>query len=175
MAILKAADEAASVLASVPKGPLLGGLDRVVTSANGTPVWAATTAGLAACGRRGRVAATEGAVAFALASAFSNLALKPVVDRRRPFRRLGRPTKPTSSFPSSHASTSFAYATAVVERWPVAGAPLLLTAGAIAASRVHTRQHRISEVLGGAVLGTVVGTGVHLASRRWGPQGRLGS
>ena len=172
---VKAADAGASVLASLPDGRLVMAIDRLASTANGTPLWIGATAGLSAAGRRGRLAAAEGVAAFSVASVLSNLLVKPLVHRDRPIR-LGRGRgKRTSSFPSSHASTSFAYASAVVGRWPVAGAPLLVAATAIAASRVHASQHRISEVAAGAVLGVVVGTGVHLASAEWSARGRLGS
>ena len=111
--------------------------------------------------------AAEGAAALVAASALSNLAAKPLVGRRRPIAIPRRTTpKQTLSFPSSHATTSFAYATAVTARWPAGGVPLLVAAGAIAGSRVHTRHHRISDVLAGALLGASVGALVHRVSDR---------
>ena len=139
----------------------------LAATGNGMPIWSATSLGLAVTGRRGRRAALEGAAALALASAASNLMVKPAVGRRRPvpIPRRGRP-KTTMSFPSSHATTSFAYASAVTARWPAAGAPLLAVAAVIAGSRVHTRQHRIADVVAGAVLGATIGVMVAALSRR---------
>jgi undecaprenyl-diphosphatase len=139
----------------------MSAIDRAATLGNGTAVWGASTVGLGLAGKRGRRAALEAVVAYLSASATSNGVVKPLVRRERPWRGWRRPRKPTSSFPSSHATTSFAYATAATASWPAVGAPLLLVASAIAASRVHARHHRISEVAGGAVLGAAIGAVVH--------------
>ncbi|MBV9952071.1 MAG: phosphatase PAP2 family protein [Acidimicrobiia bacterium] len=158
-------DQVASGLAAIPSGSVLRAVDRATTLGNGTVVWAVSTLGLGAAGRRGRRAALEAALAYVSASVTSNGVVKPLVDRERPWRGLRRPRKPSSSFPSSHATTSFAYATAATASWPAAGAPLLLLAAAVAASRVHARHHRISEVTGGALLGAVIGATVHAGVR----------
>jgi undecaprenyl-diphosphatase len=158
-------DEAASRLAAVPSGGLLRAIDRATTLGNGTVVWAVSTLGLGAAGRRGRRAAVEAALAYLTGSVTSNAVVKPLVDRKRPWRGLRQPRKSTSSFPSSHATTSFAYATAATASWPAAGAPLLLRAAPVAASRDHARHPRISEVAGGALLGTAIGAVVHGAVR----------
>src|SRR4051794_1278597 len=105
-------DQVASGLAALPSGSLLRAVDGAVTLGNGTALWAASTVGLGAAGRRGRRAAAEAVVAYVGVSVTSNAVVKPLVDRKRPWRGLRRPRKSSSSFPSSHAATSFAYATA---------------------------------------------------------------
>jgi membrane-associated phospholipid phosphatase len=168
---LRLADQGASFVAALPRGAWLAPVERLAEVANGTPVWAASSAALAASGRRGRRAAAEGAVAIALASATSNLLAKPLVRRRRPLPvpRRGR-QKTTLSFPSSHAATGFAHASAVALRWPAVGLPVLVAAAVVAGSRVHTRQHRIGDVLAGAVLGLAAGAVVHATSERVRPE-----
>ena len=160
-------DEATSIAVALRRRAWLRPVERLAATANGVPIWLAVSALLATTGRRSRRAAAEGAAALVAASALSNLAAKPLVGRRRPIAIPRRTTpKQTLSFPSSHATTSFAYATAVTARWPAGGVPLLVAAGAIAGSRVHTRHHRISDVLAGALLGASVGALVHRVSDR---------
>jgi len=87
-----------------------------------------------------------------------NQIAKLAVRRRRP-RIAGLPplipTHSDRSFPSAHAATSFAALSLYrddLPRPPLAGA-----AGAMAVSRVLLGVHWPSDVLAGAVLGTVVG------------------
>lgn len=86
-----------------------------------------------------------------------NTALKSVVRRRRP-RLAGLPAltdTPTDlSFPSAHASTAFAGAL-VYSRLGVPAFPLYELATGLALSRLYLGVHYPSDVLAGAVLGTV--------------------
>jgi membrane-associated phospholipid phosphatase len=106
-------------------------------------------------GRRGRWRAGMGAVAAAYAL---NTAIKPIVGRRRP-ELPGLPplsATPTKlSFPSAHASTSFAGALAY-SRVGQPAAPLYTLAVALSLSRVYLGVHYPSDVLAGALLGTAV-------------------
>jgi undecaprenyl-diphosphatase len=86
-----------------------------------------------------------------------NTAIKPIVGRRRPSlpdlpALTGTPTG--LSFPSAHASTSFAGALAY-SRMGLPAAPLYGLAVGLAFSRVYLGVHYPSDVLVGAVLGTV--------------------
>lgn len=59
------------------------------------------------------------------------------------------------SFPSGHATTGFAMAMVLVFIWPRMLWPALLAALLIAMSRVITGQHYLTDIVGGAVLGTL--------------------
>ncbi len=87
-----------------------------------------------------------------------NTAVKGVVRRKRPALE-GLPAlvaTPTAlSFPSAHASSSFAAARAYSCLMP--GAPLYTVACAMALSRVYLGVHYPSDIAAGAMLGTVLG------------------
>lgn len=89
---------------------------------------------------------------------------RPVHDGPRPFR-LRQPR--TSSFPSGHASAAAVFAVVASENDPLAPVYGVL-ATVVGASRIHVRIHHPSDVLGGAVVGTVLG----LALRAWWPAGQ---
>jgi membrane-associated phospholipid phosphatase len=92
-------------------------------------------------------------VAYAL-----NTLLKTVVRRKRPHVEHWPAliTTPTAlSFPSAHASSSFAAARAYSSLLP--GEPLYVAAAAMALSRVYLGVHYPSDIAAGALLGTLVG------------------
>lgn len=60
-----------------------------------------------------------------------------------------------ASFPSGHASNAFAAAIAIGALWPRARLPMWIYALVIAASRVIVNAHFPSDVIAGAVVGTV--------------------
>jgi membrane-associated phospholipid phosphatase len=100
------------------------------------------------------VAGILGPVAIGL-----NFAVKAIVRRPRPVLE-GLPPlggAPSSlSFPSAHATSSFACATAMTRIAPEAAILFVLAAG-IAACRPYLGMHYPSDVLGGALLGTALG------------------
>jgi undecaprenyl-diphosphatase len=155
----------------LPTGRADVAFKRLSRSANHSLLWFAVAAVLA--GRPGttRRAALRGLVAILGASTTANAVLKPLLPRRRPAdadmppeRRLrNRPT--SSSFPSGHAASAAAFATAVAMESPRAGLAVAPLAAAVAWSRVHVGVHWSSDVLAGAA----VGTGSALLTRRWWP------
>jgi hypothetical protein len=121
----------------------------------------------------GRLAGSEAAVQTGTAmlealsvAGVSTIALKLAVQRRRP------DGSDTLSFPSNHASGSFAVATVLAGRlgWP-AGVPAFLAAGFVSYSRLEADRHFLTDTLFGAVLGTAVGLAVLEVRGREGAQG----
>lgn len=147
-------------------------LKGLTTSANHSLLWFTVAALLVSRKGPARRAALRGVLAISGASATANLA-KPLMPRRRPAyedvpppRRLRFGDRPgSSSFPSGHAASAAAFATAVTMENPAVGLAVAPVAAAVAYSRVHTGVHWPSDVAVGALLGT----GVALATRRWWP------
>jgi membrane-associated phospholipid phosphatase len=156
----------------------------VSRAADNSRLWLVTAAALAAVGGpRGRRAAGVGVAAIGLASAVTNLGLKPLTGRRRPVRserhevaesrRVRQPV--TTSFPSGHTASAFAFASAVGEVAPPAWVPLHMAAALVGYARVHTGVHYPSDVAAGAVLGSLCGWTVRqLATRARGGAPRSG-
>jgi undecaprenyl-diphosphatase len=129
-------------------------------------------AGLALLGRRQRRGALLGVAAIALASVTANLVVKPALLRRRPDpaevvlpegRQVRMPG--SSSFPSGHSASAFAFASAVGHELPATRLPLRLLAGAVAYSRVRTGVHYPIDVLAGSILGTACAAAVRRLGR----------
>jgi membrane-associated phospholipid phosphatase len=118
---------------------------------------------LAASGSQGRRAAVRGLMAVGATSIFINAGAKNLFPRRRPSpsgttkgANVRMPT--SSSFPSGHAASAFAFATAASADLPQVSLPLYGLATIVGYSRVHTGVHYPSDVLTGSVLGSVIGT-----------------
>jgi len=98
-----------------------------------------------------------------------NTAIKFAVRRPRPQLPGLEPLTPTVtrlSFPSAHATTSFAAARAYGTLMPAA--PLYAAALALALSRVYLGVHYPSDILAGALLGTLLaGAGETTRDARW--------
>ncbi len=140
-------------------------LDRVFSAvsraADHSKLWTATAAALTLVGgHHGRRAAVNGMASIAVASTLANVGLKPLGRRRRPdraayavplARQVAMPL--TTSFPSGHAASAFAFATGVTRELPTVGIPAYGAAAVVAYSRVHTGVHYPLDVIVGAVLG----------------------
>ncbi|MHA6761344.1 bifunctional phosphatase PAP2/diacylglycerol kinase family protein [Streptacidiphilus sp. PAMC 29251] len=159
------------VAAAHPRGldPVLPRLGR---SANHGMLWVAGAAALGLSrNRSARRAAMRGIGSLALASTAANVVAKQLAGRRRPVttavpiaRRLLHPPI-TTSFPSGHAASAAAFATAVALESPWLGAAAIPLAAAVAGSRVYTGAHYPSDVLAGAALGV----GMAALTLRWWP------
>lgn len=133
--------------------------------ANHSKIWFAIAGGLALVGgQTGRRAAIAGVASIGAASLLVNAVVKPVARRRRPdrdgedvpdVREVPMPT--STSFPSGHSASAFAFATAVGGEIPAIGGLLRGLAGAVAYSRVHTGVHYPTDVIIGSVLGAAIG------------------
>jgi undecaprenyl-diphosphatase len=110
-------------------------------------------------------------IAVALAD-WSATGLKALIGRPRPPVRYPEPKTLVplphdASFPSGHAATSFAAATMLSLSFPRFAPFLYVLAAAVAFSRVYVGVHYPLDVLGGALLGTLVAVVLRwLVSRR---------
>ena len=141
------------------------GVDRALVSlsraASYSRLWLLIAAGLAAAGnKRAQSAAGRGVVAIAIASVVVNGPAKLLARRRRPFSR-SRPAlvrmPRSTSFPSGHTASAFAFATAACREHPRLAPALVPLAGAVAYSRVYTGVHYPSDVAAGAAMGVACG------------------
>jgi undecaprenyl-diphosphatase len=153
-----------AAIAATPTPAMDVALRRLSRAANHSQLWLGCSALLAACGgERGRRAAANGLTSIALTSAVVNLVLKPIGNRRRPDRQMydvpvaRQVAMPRStSWPSGHAASAFAFASGVGAAWPQAGIPLGVVASLVAYSRVHTGVHYPSDTIAGTVSGVAL-------------------
>ena len=153
-----------ATIVATPTPALDEPLRRLGRAADRSKLWFGTAAALAALGGpRGRRAALVGLVSLGTASATVNLAVKYGAMRPRPERPVvdgGRhlPMPRSSSFPSGHSASAFAFAVAAGNQLPVLALPLNVAAGLVAYSRVHTGVHYPSDVVAGSAIGGAIGT-----------------
>jgi undecaprenyl-diphosphatase len=153
-----------AAIAATPTPALDVALRRLSRAASYSRLWLGCSALLAACGgKRGRRAAENGLASIALTSCVVNLVLKPLGNRRRPDRQIydvpvaRQVTMPRStSWPSGHAASAFAFASGVSAAWPQAGIPVGVVASLVAYSRVHTGVHYPSDTIAGTVCGVAL-------------------
>jgi membrane-associated phospholipid phosphatase len=162
-----------AAIAETPTPSLDRLLSRLTQASNYWRLWLGSAAILAAtrgaCGRRATVA---GLASAAVSSAVANLVIKPLGRRRRPdpndmvpARRA--PVPGSTSFPSGHSATAFAFATGVGSVLPREAIPIRVLAAAVAYSRVHTGAHYPSDAIAGALLGTMLAQVTSHALARW--------
>jgi undecaprenyl-diphosphatase len=163
-----------AAVADTPTAELDGPVRRLSEAANQSRLWLGIAAAIAVLGgRRGRRAALEGVVAIGVTSATINLGVKPLAHRRRPDRSgpdlaTARhvPMPESTSFPSGHAASAFAFAYAVGRQLPGLAVPIRLLAGGVAYSRVHTGVHYPGDVVVGSILGAGIAAMVASAGDR---------
>jgi len=163
------------VIADTPTPNLDVPLRELSSLANHSKIWFAVAGGLAVVGgETGRRAALAGVVSIGAASLITNVVVKRFAQRRRPdregedvpdAREVPMPT--STSFPSGHSASAFAFASAVGNEIPAISVALRGLAGAVAYSRVHTGVHYPNDVIVGSIIGASIGdiTGALLRSR----------
>ena len=153
-----------AAIAQTPTPTLDRAMARLSRAADYSRLSLVSAAVLAATGGRGGSrAATMGLASVGVAATVVNLGLKPLGHRRRPDRAVQQVPvarhvrMPSStSFPSGHAATAFAFATGVGHVLPPVAIPLRALAAIIAYSRVHTGVHYPGDVVAGALTGTAL-------------------
>ncbi len=158
----KAVDSAIYAAIAASETPTLDGAMRGLSrAADQSKLWFAIAAAMALLGGPGgRLAARKGLISLGIASAFANLVAKPLTSRRRPTRKEADELASrhvqmprSSSFPSGHAASAFAFATGAANAQPLLSAPLRALATLVGYSRVHTGVHYPADVLAGAFIG----------------------
>jgi membrane-associated phospholipid phosphatase len=160
-------------IASTPTPTLDEPLRRLSNLASHSKLWLGVAGAMFGLGGpTGRRAAVTGIVAVGVTSAVVNLPLKFATRRARPDRDTAGvpgqrrvPMPETTSFPSGHSASAFAFAGAVGASMPGLAAPLRGLAAAVAYSRVHTGVHYPGDVLVGSLVGTTVGQATALVTR----------
>ena len=155
-------------IATVPTPALDEPLRRLSRAADNSKLWLAIAAVLAlAGGPTGRRAALRGVLSIGVTSAVVNLGVKSIYPRRRPDRAgAGVPgdrqvkMPGSTSFPSGHSASAFAFAASVGQDIPALALPLALLATAVGYSRVHTGVHYPGDTIVGAVIGASTSYGV---------------
>ena len=116
--------------------------------------------------------AISGLAAAGVLSFGVNKVLKMAMDRGRPATprppgTIGLPVRPpsTSSFPSGHTLAAFSASTLLAEN-KIEAAAYLGMASAVGVSRVHLGDHHPSDVVGGALIGTLIGLAARSLLRR---------
>jgi undecaprenyl-diphosphatase len=164
-------------IALVPTPALDGPLRHLSRAADKSRLWLAIAAGLAVVGGpTGRRAAVRGVLSIGVTSAAVNLGVKSFYARRRPDRAgAGVPGERyvrmpgSTSFPSGHSASAFAFASAVGRDLPGLALGLNFLAAAVAYSRVHTGVHYPGDTIVGAVIGASTALTVGTAMDSYAP------
>jgi undecaprenyl-diphosphatase len=122
-------------------------------------------------GRTGKIAAIGAIILIAFSDQLSSHLLKNVITRVRPCHVLENvkllvSCKNSFSFPSSHAVNNFALAVFMLRLFPKYKWILIIIASLVAISRPYLGLHYPSDILGGAVIGSVFGYIFSIAAYR---------
>ncbi|MBJ7330159.1 MAG: phosphatase PAP2 family protein [Solirubrobacteraceae bacterium] len=139
-------------------------LRHLTHSADHGRLWFAAAAVLGLCGGAcGRRAGRDGLLALGVASAVTNIALKPLGGRRRPdrdahdvpaARHVRMPG--STSFPSGHSASAIAFSVAAAHGLPRSGGiPIRALGLLVAYTRVHAGVHYPGDVLAGGAVGWI--------------------
>jgi membrane-associated phospholipid phosphatase len=155
-------------IAVTPTPALDEPLRRLSRAADKSKLWFGIIGLLAlAGGQDGRRAAVRGSLAIGTTSALVNLGIKPLLERARPdrigagvpgVRQVRMPE--STSFPSGHSASAFAFATAISRDRPWLALASGFTAAAVAYSRVHTGVHYPGDTVVGSLIGASTGLAV---------------
>ena len=171
-------DQALYVAVAESDTPTLdAGLRRLSRAADKSKLWLGVAAVLALVGgSRGRRAAVSGVISIGVASATVNLGFKPLARRARPLRGDDAPDARrvrmpgSTSFPSGHSASAFAFAEGVGAALPWGRPALLLAATTVAESRVHCGVHYPGDVVAGSLIGLIAGRFAAMATNRAWPR-----
>jgi membrane-associated phospholipid phosphatase len=160
-------------IASTPTPTIDEPLRRLSNLASHSKLWLGVASAMFGLGGpTGRRVAVTGVVAVGVTSAVVNLPMKFAARRARPDRDAAGvpgqrrvPMPETTSFPSGHSASGFAFAGAVGASLPGLAVPLRGLAAVVAYSRVHTGVHYPGDVVVGSLVGTTIGQATALAAR----------
>jgi len=141
--------------------PIVAGLSR---ASDYQRLWLLGSVAVAVLGgRRGRRAAVRCLATAGATSLLIDLVAKTRFPRSRPPQtpdehsmHVRRPR--SSSFPSGHTASAFAFAATLSHEYPVLTTPATALATAVAYTRIHTGVHYPSDVIAGALAGTGIGS-----------------
>lgn len=113
-------------------------------------------------GRKGRIVAIVLVVGAIISDQLSSNLIKDLVGRLRPCQnlvdlRLLVPCGSGKSFPSSHSVNNFAAAIVLMHYYRKYTAVFLVVASIVAFSRIYVGVHYPLDVLGGAIIGSLIG------------------
>ncbi|WP_051619925.1 bifunctional phosphatase PAP2/diacylglycerol kinase family protein [Haematomicrobium sanguinis] len=169
-ALVRAWDRAGiGQIGKLPQGEIDRAMLALTNAANHSKLWIGSAAAMYAVKGNPRQAAIRGLLSVGVASAITSGVLKRVLPRRRPHEqdlpvfRFLNPQPGSSSLPSGHSASAFAFATAVTINSPRLGLVFVPLAAAVAYSRVHTGAHWPSDVL----IGSALGVGCGFLTRHW--------
>lgn len=140
-------------------------LQGFTSAADHSKLWLGSAAAMALLGGPdGRRAAVAGLASVGLASLVVNQGFKNANRRNRPdrdgaavpdARRVPMPT--STSFPSGHSASAFAFAEGISGELPWLAVPVRLAATLVAYSRVHAGVHYPGDVVAGSLIGMACG------------------